>query len=721
MRTLWKVLLSFALFGFTTFATAEDAYHENLRLQLQSDFGISGGQWLLSDTEKNTNAKASLSSVTRKSVDYSGDLPFSKILELTTTSRKNNAWDSAVRFTTSGNITKDDALLLVVWLNSVESDADVNHITHIFELTSSPYTKSLNVGGDAKEGWRQWLLPFKAEMDYSAGNGRYQINMGHMAGTIQVAGIAVINFGDKYAVEDLPQTTFHLDYRGREDGAQWRVDALQRIEQSRKGDFRVRVVNKNDQPVKNARVALNMRRHDFGFGTAISTRWWLQNLADSDAYLDKLQDLTGDGRSFNVVVFENALKWPTWENNNSLGSPDQVAEVVDWLKSNNIRVRGHNLVWPKWDHLPNDLEAHKSDPDYIRTRIHEHIDEEAGWDGIKGMIDEWDVINEMVHCTDLRDLFGTEEIYADWLKWTAQADSNATLYLNEYSIINGGGSDLNSQTRYKEIIQNALDQDAPLAGLGIQGHMGANFTPPEKVVQILQDFSSFGLDLSITEYDASGADEEIAGDYMRDLLIAAFSVPQVRNFLMWGFWDGSHWHKDAPMFRRDWSIKPGGEAFINWVFHTWWTNEQGATTRDGRYAARAFYGLYEVTAEFDGKQATAEVHFDKNSGETVLKIDTELTSVQSRPETPKRFELGTNFPNPFNPQTTILFSLPRQSHVQINVLDVRGRLVASLIDEARPAGHYTVRFNGARLASGVYYAHMHAGDFDVLKKMLLIK
>lgn len=721
MRNLWTIFFLVAVINFTTSVFAEDAYHETLRQQLQSDFGVSGGQWMLSDAETSTNAKASLSSVSRTSIDYSGDLPFTKILELKTSSRKNNAWDSAVRFNTSNDIHKDDVLLLVVWLNSTESDEDVNHITHIFELTSSPYTKSLNLGGDIKEGWRQWMLPFKAEMDYTAGAGRYQINMGHMAGTIQVAGIAVINFGDKYAVEDLPKTNFHLDYRGREQGAQWRLDALQRIEQIRKGDFRVQVVNKNDEPIKNATVTLDMRQHEFGFGTAISTRWWLQNLADSDTYLDKIQNLSGDGRSFNIVVFENALKWPTWENHNSLGTPDQVAEVVDWLKSNNIRVRGHNLVWPKWNHLPDDLEAHKNDPDYIRTRIQDHIQEEASWDGIQGNIDEWDVINEMVHCTDLRDLFGTEEIYADWLKWTAKTDSNAKLYLNEYSIINGGGSDLNSQTRFKEIIQNVLDQGAPLAGLGIQGHMGANFTPPEKVVQILQDFSSFGLDLSITEYDASGADEDIAGDYMRDLLIAAFSVPQVHNFLMWGFWDGSHWHHDAPLFRQDWSIKPAGEAFINWVFHTWWTNEQGATSRDGLYTARAFYGQYDVAAEFDGQQAAARVHFDKNSSETVLKIDTELTAVGSRPEAPQHFELEKNFPNPFNPETTIRFSLPHQSHVRIDVLDVRGRLLTSLINGTRPAGRYAVRFNGADFASGIYYAHMRAGEFDALDKMLLIK
>ena len=649
------------------------------------------------------------------------DLPFSKILALTAAARKRNAWDNAVRFKITADIAKDDALLLVLWMNSTESDAETNHITHVFEEATSPYTKSLYLGGDIKDGWRQWILPFKALMDHAAGQAHYQINMGHMAGTIQIAGLAVINFGSAYDVEDLPSSNHHLDYIGREDGAQWRADALQRIEQHRKGDLKVHIVNKNDEPIKNASVTINMKQHEFGFGAAISTRWWLQNRADSEKYLQTLEDLTGDGRSFNIVVFENATKWPAWEVNNYLGTPDEVAEVVDWLKSNNMRVRGHNLVWPLWQHLPDDLEAHKDDPDYIRTRIKNHIEEVAGWDGLLGMIDEWDVINEMVHCTDLRDVFGTEDIYAEWLQWTADTDPNALLYLNEYSIINGGGNDLNSQVRFKEIIQHVLDLGAPLHGLGIQGHMGANFTPPIKVVEILEEFAAFDLDISITEYDASGTDEEIAADYMRDLLIASFSVPKMRNFLMWGFWDGSHWYDDAPLFRQDWSLKPSGAAFIDWVFNIWWTKENGKTSRDGNYSARAFYGQYDIVAEFDGVQTQSSIVFDRNSEPVTLKIDTELTFVESTKNALMEFKLDGNYPNPFNPETTISFSLPLQSHVKIQVFDNRGRHIANVADGTHQAGHHSVRFYADDLPSGIYYAHMVAGQFRALDKMLLLK
>ena len=266
-----------------------------------------------------------------------------------------------------------------------------------------------------------------------------------------------------------------------------------------------------------------------------------------------------------------------------------------------------------------------------------------------------------------------------------------------------------------------LDQDAPLHGLGIQGHMGANFTPPEKVIEILEDFASFGLDISITEYDAAGADETIAGDYMRDLLIAAFSVPQVRNFLMWGFWDGSHWHHDAPMFRQDWSLKPAGEAFIDWIYHTWWTNAIGRTTRDGHFTTRAFYGQYEITAEFDGKQANVTTQFDKDSETIILKIDTALSSVNSQQNSPSAFQLCDNYPNPFNPATTITFALPHLAHVKIDIYNSCGRHITTLAEGSFQAGEHSLTFNAANQPSGIYWLRMTAEGFAAQQKMLLLR
>lgn len=98
------------------------------------------------------------------------------------------------------------------------------------------------------------------------------------------------------------------------------------------------------------------------------------------------------------------------------------------------------------------------------------------------------------------------------------------------------------------------------------------------------------------------------------------------------------------------------------------------------------------------------------------------TPIETGPEQPEEFELSQNYPNPFNPNTIISYQLPVQSTVQLTVYDLTGRKVAVLVDgEVKTAGTYSVPFNAAHLASGMYIYRIQAGDFIQTKKLLLIK
>jgi flagellar hook assembly protein FlgD len=88
--------------------------------------------------------------------------------------------------------------------------------------------------------------------------------------------------------------------------------------------------------------------------------------------------------------------------------------------------------------------------------------------------------------------------------------------------------------------------------------------------------------------------------------------------------------------------------------------------------------------------------------------------------------LGSNYPNPFNPETTISFGLKESGHVSLRVYDTAGRLVTVLIDESRPAGPYTVEWNGnaqngSPVACGVYFYRLISKEFDDTKKMILLR
>ncbi len=88
---------------------------------------------------------------------------------------------------------------------------------------------------------------------------------------------------------------------------------------------------------------------------------------------------------------------------------------------------------------------------------------------------------------------------------------------------------------------------------------------------------------------------------------------------------------------------------------------------------------------------------------------------------PNDYNLGHNYPNPFNPGTMIEFDLPEDNHVNLVVFNLNGQKVANLVDTFVPAGTYKVNFNAGDLPSGVYFYQITAGEFRDIKRMLLIK
>ncbi len=108
----------------------------------------------------------------------------------------------------------------------------------------------------------------------------------------------------------------------------------------------------------------------------------------------------------------------------------------------------------------------------------------------------------------------------------------------------------------------------------------------------------------------------------------------------------------------------------------------------------------------------ANVYFDA----TDLTLD-----VPAEEGVPTGFALHQNYPNPFNPKTHIRYQIPGASDVRLTVVDQLGREVARLVDERKDAGTFTVQFDGARYASGIYFYRLEAGSFVETKKLVLLK
>jgi ligand-binding sensor domain-containing protein len=85
------------------------------------------------------------------------------------------------------------------------------------------------------------------------------------------------------------------------------------------------------------------------------------------------------------------------------------------------------------------------------------------------------------------------------------------------------------------------------------------------------------------------------------------------------------------------------------------------------------------------------------------------------------YSLSQNYPNPFNPETSIKYSLPLDGNVKIEVFDILGKHIKTLVDDYKQSGVYEIKFNGASLSSGIYFYSLSAGGLSLTKKFVVIK
>ena len=90
-------------------------------------------------------------------------------------------------------------------------------------------------------------------------------------------------------------------------------------------------------------------------------------------------------------------------------------------------------------------------------------------------------------------------------------------------------------------------------------------------------------------------------------------------------------------------------------------------------------------------------------------------------QVPDGYELKQNYPNPFNPLTTIEFSIQQAGQVRVDIINVMGQRVATVVNEQMSAGSYYVTFDAKHLPSGIYFYRLTTGDFSAIKKMTLMK
>ncbi len=387
------------------------------------------------------------------------------------------------------------------------------------------------------------------------------------------------------------------------------IDA--RIRQHRMGELVV-------QAKPGARVRVEQLRHEFWFGAALSSGAFSGRLSAEDQRRYEETFLA----NFNAAVTENALKWHDMEREPGRVNYAIVDAILAWTDQHEIPLRGHNIFWG----IPNRVQPWLKAMD--DATLHETLKARALDVGrrYRGRFAEYDLNNEMMHANYYADRLGpaiTKQM-ADWVK---EADPDARLFFNDYDVLTGNRLD-----DYIKHIRGLLEQGAPMAGIGVQGHLHGETFDPAALQNALNELAKIRLPIRVTEFNMPGQrsvfmkqrnlgltpeQEQAKAKALRDYYRICFAHPAVEGILMWGFWEGANWIPQSSLYRRDWTPTPAAAAYRDLVFKQWWTRWEGETDAEGQCHVPAFHGKYAVTCESQTKQ----VLLSEQNGQATIRFD----------------------------------------------------------------------------------------------------
>ncbi len=171
----------------------------------------------------------------------------------------------------------------------------------------------------------------------------------------------------------------------------------------------------------------------------------------------------------------------------------------------------------------------------------------------------------------------------------------------------------------------------------------------------------------------------------------------------------------ASVIRTDGTYRDGGYlmGITWWCIFDWYSHQHS-----NGFQSMGLYRMNRDSLKLAGIALRNAYQVFYNIGGTVTEISENQNLIL-----PDKFSLEQNFPNPFNPETKIVYSIPQSEYVSIKIYDLLGREITKLVNENQPAGNYKINFDADfyNLSSGVYIYKIDAGNFSSIKKMIYLK
>ncbi len=439
--------------------------------------------------------------------------------------------------------------------------------------------------------WQTFYVPVQVDKQKNASDMQLVLLLGGLPKQhIQIAELSIINYKTQVDVAALPMTK--INYFGSEDDAPWRFEAQTRIEQHRKADFQLNLVDVNQQPINAAKVDVNLQRHDYNFGCGLKAlEIFGKNRLSAQ---EKQQQLDNIEKMCNIVVFNNALKWRYYK-------PEVVESAMAWVKEKDLKVRGHALVWGRFRSAHKDVEKQqeyfKQHPEQFQKVILDHIKEFAAL--YPEQISDWDVINEPSPEHHFVDILG-KEATLEWLNAVKEINPNAARCANDYGIVSR--YDTWHQDAYYDWMKYFTENNA-IDKVCVQGH----FQGPMPIAEFynrLERFAEFNLPITMTEFDFFEIDKELKAKFMSDLLTAFFSHPKTDGFVHWNLSD---------LYDENGQLNLSGQAYDKLIHETWNTKLSTKASAQGGVKFRGFKGLYNIKVTLDdGSIKSYQVNLTNN-------------------------------------------------------------------------------------------------------------
>ncbi len=399
--------------------------------------------------------------------------------------------------------------------------------------------------------------------------------------------------------------------------------------QHRMGTATIKLVAADRTPLANKEVTVKQTKHKFLFGCAEFTSIPYANNKFEGREKEKIEERYEKFFDlFNFVTLP--FYWGRFEPVKGKPETESLKNAAKWLRTKGVELKGHPLCWhtetAKWLLDMSNSEIFSTQID----RIHRDVTD------FKGLIDMWDVINEVVImpifnkydngitriCKDM----GRIKLVREVFKAARESNPGATLLINDFE----------TSESYDILVEGLLESGVHIDAIGIQSHMHQGYWGVEKTQEILERFSRFKLpihftentlvsghlmppeivdlnDYQIPEWPSTPEGEERQAQEAVTHYKTLFSHPSVEAITWWDFVDGGWLKAPSGFITQDNRVKPIYHALHDLIKNQWWTKPMNLVSdENGLVKVSGFLGEYEVT--FDEKCKSFNLD---NSNETV--------------------------------------------------------------------------------------------------------